>query len=182
MHTKIALIACCAGFYDLYIGCSTLLLTGSQTNSFIIWGNHLNYSRQIYLMIFTDETQNNSFLWCLPHYRVCMRIGCASPSRMASRKLISSMRHREWSIIAVWSYLPMKCSCKRKNNGCTHVYSSVLRNGVKYQHSHLNVTECEDFIHYYSMCESSGMSKGGEAQGVRAPPPPPLPLAQQPDQ
>ena len=52
---------------------------------------------------------------------------------MASQKLISSTRHREQSIIAVRSCLPIKylhvCECK--NDGCTCAYDSVPQNSVK---------------------------------------------------
>ena len=64
---------------------------------------------------------------------LCFSVAHASLSLMASQKLISSTQHREQSIIAVRSCLPIKhlhvCECK--NDGCTCAYASVRQNGVK---------------------------------------------------
>ena len=60
-----------------------------------------------------------------------MRVGCASPLLMASRKLVSSTRHRERSIIAVQSRLPTKRLLERKNDGYARAYFPVPQNGVK---------------------------------------------------
>ena len=60
-----------------------------------------------------------------------MSVDYASPSLMASRKVVSSTRHRERSIIAVRSRLPIKRLRKHKNDGGTHGYFPVPWNGVK---------------------------------------------------
>ena len=60
-----------------------------------------------------------------------MKIGCASPSLTASRKLVSSTRHRERSIIAVQSRLPIKRLREHENNERAHAYFPIPQNGVK---------------------------------------------------
>ena len=67
------------------------------------------------------------FRWLL-HYRVYTRVGCASPSLTASRKLVSSTRHWERSNIAVRSrLLIIKHLREHKNNGCTHMHTPPYR-------------------------------------------------------
>ena len=62
-----------------------------------------------------ETSKMTAFFQRLLHWRVHTKVCCASLWLTSSRKLVSSTRHREQSIIAVQSCLQIKWLCERKN-------------------------------------------------------------------
>ena len=115
VHTQIALVACCAGFYD----CKATLLGCSLEAKLIAFSSTITKTTCVKRTWRLTTCKNTGFFRRLLHYWVCTKVVCVSLLLMASRELVSSIWHQERAI--------RNDGCKRARSSRHHARSTYHR-------------------------------------------------------
>ena len=131
MHTKIALVACCAGFYNRWVALLGHLLEAKPIAFLLEVIAQTTRSKHTW---WSTRHKDTAFFQCLLHYWVCTRVGWASLLLTASWSS-SSTRHRQMvNYCSTVMPKPIKRSHERKTMDAR---ACVLPHTVKWKRSHL---------------------------------------------